>query len=138
METKIAKTQTAVLLLAGVLMILVGAFIIASPVDFYASNNIELGTNVSLLNELKAPAGLLLSAGLFMLGAIFVRSLAQTALWLSTLIYLSYATSRFVSMAFDGVPATGLVQAAALESIVGLACLAVLMIRRIPAWREAS
>lgn len=133
MKTKLVKTQQALLLVAGALLILVSIFILASPADFYASNSIELGANVSLLNELKAPAGLLLAAGLFMIGAIFVRSHADTALWLAALIYLSYAGSRFVSMAFDGVPATGLVQAAALEGIVGVACLAVLMIRRIPA-----
>jgi hypothetical protein len=137
MKTKLAKTQTALLLVAGVVLILVGTFILASPVDFYASNNIELGANVSLLNELKAPAGLLLAAGVFMIGAIFVRSQADTALWLATLIYLSYALSRLVSMAFDGVPAAGLVQAAALEGVIGLACLAVLMMRRIPAWKVA-
>ena len=133
MKTKLAKVQTALLLVAGALLILIGTFIIASPADFYASNNIELGTNVSLLNELKAPAGLQLAAGLFMIGAIFVRSQSDTALWLAVLIYLSYAGSRFVSMVFDGVPAAGLVQAAALESVVGVACLAVLMMRRIPA-----
>ena len=137
MKTKLVKTQQALLLVAGALLILVSIFILASPADFYASNSIELGANVSLLNELKAPAGLLLAAGLFMIGAIFVRSHADTALWLAALIYLSYAGSRFVSMAFDGVPATGLVQAAALEGIVGVACLAVLMIRRIPARRVA-
>ena len=137
MKTRLAKTQTALLLVAGALLILVSSFILAAPAEFYASNNIELGANVSLLNELKAPAGLLLAAGLFMIGAIFVRSQADTALWLAALIYLSYAGSRCASMAFDGVPATGLVQAAALEGIVGLACLAVLAMRRIPARKVA-
>lgn len=137
MKPKLAKTQKAVLLVAGALLTLVGGLILAAPADFYASNSIELGANVSLLNELKAPAGMLLTAGLFMLGAIFVRSIADTATSLAALIYLSYAGSRFVSMAFDGVPATGLVQAAALEGIVGLACLAVVMIRRMPAVRVA-
>ena len=131
MKTKLANTQKALLFVAGALLILVGTFILASPDDFYASNNIELDANVSLLNELKAPAGLLVAAGMFMIGAIFMHSQADTALWLAALIYLSYAVSRFVSMAFDGVPTAGLVQAAALEGIVGLACLVVLMIRRI-------
>lgn len=137
MKTKLAKTQKAILLVAGAVLVLVGMFILTSPADFYAANNIELGSNVSLLNELKAPAGLLLAAGVFMIGAIFVRSQADTALWLATLIYLSYAVSRLVSMTLDGVPAAGLVQAAALEGVIGLACLAVLMVRRIPAWRIA-
>ena len=137
MKPKLVKMQKAVLFVAGGLLTLVGSLILAAPVDFYASNNIDLGANVSLLNELKAPAGLLLAAGLFILGAIFVRSIAQTATSLAALIYLSYAGSRFVSMAFDGVPAAGLVQAAALEGIVGLACLALLMVRRMPAGRVA-
>jgi low temperature requirement protein LtrA len=138
MKTRLAKTQKALLFVAGALLILVSSFILASPADFYASNNIELGANVNLLNELKAPAGLLLVAGLFMIGAVFVRSQADTALWLAALIYLSYAGSRLVSMALDGLPATGLVQAAALEGIVGMACLVVLAIRRIPARRAGN
>lgn len=137
MKTKLAKTRAVLLLVAGAMLILIGTLIIASPVDFYASNGIELGTAPSLLNELKAPAGLLLAAGLFMIAAIFVRKQTDTALWLAALIYLSYAGSRFVSMALDGVPAAGLVQAAALEGVVGLACLAVLTIRRIPVRRGA-
>ena len=92
---------------------------------------------MSLLNELKAPAGFLLVAGGFMIGAIFVKPMITMAMLLATMIYLSYATSRFASMWFDGVPAEGLVQAAALETVIGLACLAVLLIRRIPVRRVA-
>jgi len=137
MNTKLAKTRKALLLVAGALLILVSTFILASPLDFYASNDIELGASVSLLNELKAPAGLLLAAGLFILGAIFVRSQTDTALWLAALIYLSYGVSRFASMIVDGVPVAGLVQAATLELTVGLACAVVLVIRRIPAGKAA-
>ena len=133
MKTKLANTQKAILLIAGALLILVSGLILASPAEFYASNEIELGANPSLLNELKAPAGLLLATGLFIIGAIFMPGMADTATCLAALVYLSYAGSRFVSMAFDGVPAPGLVQAAALEALVGLACLAILMIRGIPA-----
>ena len=135
MKPKLAKTRIALLLVAGALLILIGTLILASPADFYASNDIELGADVNLVNELKAPAGLLLAAGLFMIGAIFVRSQADTALWLAALIYLSYAGARVASIAFDGVPAAGLVQAAAIEAIVGIACLAVLLVRRVPARR---
>lgn len=135
MKSKLAKTRIALLLVAGALLILIGGLILASPADFYAANEIELGADVNLVNELKAPAGLLLAAGLYMLGAIFARGQADTALWLAALIYLSYAGSRVASMALDGLPASGLVQATAIEGIVGCACLAVVMIRRIPARR---
>jgi hypothetical protein len=137
MKTTLVKARIVLLLVSGALLILVGTFIIVSPADFYASNNIDLGANVSLLNELKAPAGLLLAAGIFMISAIFERSKTNVALCLSTLIYLSYAVSRSVSMAFDGVPATGLVQAAALEATIGLTCLVVLLISRTPVRKVA-
>lgn len=137
MNMQLAKTQKVLLLVSGALLILVATLIFVSPVDFYASSQIELGPNVSLLNELKAPAGLLLAAGVFMIGAIFVRSQADTALWLAALIYLSYAIARSASMAFDGMPAAVLVQVAAIEGILGLACLAVLVIRRKPTGRVA-
>jgi len=137
MKTKLAKTQTALLLVAGSMLILVGGLILGSPTDFYASNNIELGSDVSLLNELKAPAGFLLASGVFMIGAIFIRRQADTALSLAALLYLSYAITRFVSMVFDGVPAEGLIQAAALEGLIGLTCLVLLTIKRLPAGRVA-
>lgn len=137
MKTKFSKTANALLFVAGALLIVVGAFIIMAPVDFYASSDIAVGSSASLLNELKAPAGLLLAAGVFMLSAIFVRHKADTALSLAALIYLSYAFSRLMSIVFDGVPAAALVQAAVLEALIGIACVAVLMLRRIPARRGA-
>jgi hypothetical protein len=132
MKTKKIKTRIALLLVSGALLILVGTFFIVSPADFYASNNIDLGAKVSLLNELKASAGLLLAAGMFMISAIFVRGKTDVGLWLAALIYLSYAVSRSASMAFNGVPTGGLVQATVLEATIGLPCLVVLLISRAP------
>jgi hypothetical protein len=132
MNNRLMKTGKALLLVAGSLLLLIGGFILGAPIEFYASNGIELGTDPSLRNELKAPAGLLLVAGIAMIVAVFVRGQADAALWLAALIYLSYAGSRVASMALDGMPAAGLVQAAALEAILGLACLAVAVMRRWP------
>ena len=135
MKPKLAKTQTALLLVAGSVLILVGGFILGSPADFYASNGIDLGSNISLLNELKAPAGFLLASGVFIIAATFIHRQADIALSLATLLYLSYAISRFISMIFDGVPAESILQAAILEVLIGMACLALLMIKRLPAFR---
>ena len=137
MKIRLPKTANTLLVASGALLILVATYILASPVDFYALNDIELGPNVNLLNEIKAPAGLLLAAGVYMVGAIFVRSQVDTALWLAALIYLSYALSRSASMVYDGIPATGLVHAAALEGIVGLSCLVAVVIRRMPMGKVA-
>jgi uncharacterized membrane protein len=133
MKTKLAKAQKTLLIISGVLLIFISASIIVSPTDFYGSNNIELGTNTSLINELKTPAGLLLSAGVFMIVAVMIRGKLNLALALSALIYLSYAVSRFASMAVDGLPASGLLTATFVEAAIGLACLSVLIIGRTPA-----
>ena len=130
MKTLFARSRTLVLLVAGALLVLVAASILVFPGEFYAANDIRLASNPSLLNELKAPAGMLLVAGLFVIAAIFAAGLTDAALALAAMIYLSYAGSRFASMLADGVPAEGLVQAAVLEAVVGLACLALAMARR--------
>ena len=132
MNKRLLKTQKAILFISGALLIAVGAFILVSPDAFFSANNIDLGVNISLLNELKAPAALLLVAGVYIIVGVFVRRLTDAATWLSALIYLSYAASRFLSMAVDGMPAEGLVQAAVLEGIVGLLCLAMVAAQREP------
>ena len=121
------------LLTAGALLVFIAVFITVSPLDFYAANDIVPGTNPSLRSELKAPAGLLLAAGSLMLLAVFVSSLVDTALLLAALTYLSYAAARYASMLTDGIPAAGLVQAAALEAVIGLACLCAMVLRRVRA-----
>lgn len=130
MTTKLLKTRITLLALSGALLIFVGTSIIVSPANFFGANNIDLGESISLLNELKAAAGLLLAAGIFMIKTIIVRIKSDEALWLAALIYLSYAVSRSVSMAVDGVPASGLVLATALEASLGLTCLVVWLISR--------
>ena len=92
MNTLLTKIQIPLLLMAGALLSLVGVMILATPIDFYAANSIELDSNVSLLNELKAPAGFLLVAGGFIISAVFIRSMINMAILLATMIYLSYAT----------------------------------------------
>ncbi len=126
----LARTSRALLLASGALLIVIATAILATPAEFYAMNQITLGTDASLRNELKAPAVLLLVAGVFMVAAVFLRGMIDAALGMAALIYLCWATSRSLSMVVDGLPAEGLVQAAVLEGVFGLACLVVLAARR--------
>ena len=133
MKNVIRLILPMLLLTAGALLVFIAVFITASPLEFYAANDIVLGANPSLRNELKAPAGFLLAAGSLMLVAVFVSSLVDTALLLAAMTYLSYAGARYASMLTDGMPALGLVQAAALEAFIGMACLAAMVSRRVRA-----
>ena len=118
----ISKALKAILIIAGLIGVYVGVEILFFPISFYATSGIEIGDNVSLLNEIRAPGGaLLISSVLIILGA-FVSKLTFTSIVLATLLYLSYGLSRIVSMMVDGRPAEILVYVALLEIIIGLIC----------------
>jgi len=94
-----------------------------APEAFYASYGIELGGDSSLINELKAPAGALLLAGLLILaGSIRVRLLVLSTATAAA-VYLSFGLSRALSMIVDGVPHDALVSAAVAEVAIGSICL---------------
>jgi len=119
-KSKILKT---ILILSGLIASLIGAAILFAPVAFYATYDIELGKNLSLLNEIRAPGGALLASGILIISGAFVNELTFTATVVSTLLYLSYGLSRVMSIAIDGMPVEGLVQAAVLEIVIGMACI---------------
>lgn len=113
------------LLTSGLLAAGIATTILFAPDAFYAGYGIDTGSNVSLANELKAPAGMLLIAGLLMLAGVVRTELAGESLATASLIYLSYGLSRLLSMATDGIPHSGLVSAAILEITIGAICLLV-------------
>lgn len=115
------------LLASGLLAAGIAATILFAPDAFYSGYGIDIGSNVNLTNELKAPAGVLFIAGLLMLAGVFRTGFEVPSLATATAIYLPYGLSRLLSMAIDGVPDTGLVSAAILEIAIGVTCLLGLM-----------
>ncbi|MEM9272060.1 MAG: DUF4345 domain-containing protein [Cyanobacteria bacterium P01_F01_bin.143] len=118
-----SKFTQIVLLISGLIAIAVGGVIQISPVDFYATNNIDIVGNVNLLNEIRASSGALLAYGIFILTGAFIDQLRFTAIILSTLLFLSYGLSRFASVVIDGMPVDSLIGAGVIEILVGLFCL---------------
>ncbi len=111
------------LLISGLIAAGIGGVILFFPADFYAPYNIDVMSNISLLNEMKASAGALLASGLIIMAGAFVSKLTFTSSLLAGVLYLSYGLSRILSMVADGMPAEGLQQAAILEIVIGLICL---------------
>ena len=120
-------TRKLVLLLSGLVAIGIAAMILFAPQTFYATYGIELAGNTDLTNELKAPAGALLVAGLLMIVGVFRAHLTAVSLVTATVIYLSYGFSRLLSMSMDGIPHSGLVEAAVFEILLGAICLLALL-----------
>ncbi|MEM8930885.1 MAG: DUF4345 domain-containing protein [Acidobacteriota bacterium] len=117
------------LALAGLLLVAIGGSILVVPHAFFATNGIVLGDDPSLLSEIRAPGGLLAASGLLiLLGAVRagVRPLATT---LTVLVYGSFGLARLVAMAFDGLPASGVVGATVIELVIAAIGLVVLVRR---------
>ena len=115
------------LLVSGLTATVIAGMILLAPTAFYGGYGIEVGANVSLTNELKAPAGLLLLAGLLILVGAFRSEFIITSLTTATVVYLAYGLSRILSMTMDGMPNDGIVGAAAIEIAIGGICLLDLM-----------
>lgn len=113
------KSVKALLVVSGLTGIIIGSGLLFAPVSFEASAGIDLGTNINLLSEVRAPGGALLVAGVLILLGAFITKLAYTSILLSCLFYLSYGFSRVFSMIVDGVPNESLVTATLVEIVVG-------------------
>jgi hypothetical protein len=125
-----AYGTTALLLASGLMAAGIAAAILISPDAFYGGYGIDISADVSLANELKAPAGALLLAGLLMMAGAFKATYTIPSLATAAAVYLSYGLSRVLSMAIDGAPHSGLVSAAAIEIVIGAVCFVDLVRRR--------
>jgi hypothetical protein len=117
---KNSKVLKTILLVSGFILTGIGGAILFMPMALFASNGIDLGGNISLLNEIRPPGGALLASGLLIMSGAFVTKMTFSAAVLTILVYLSYGISRILSMAIDGIPAKGLVMATVVEIIIGL------------------
>jgi len=122
---KNSNVLKVILFISGLIAASVGGAVVFMPAAFYAANGIDLGSNVSLLNEVRASGGALFMAGILIVSGSFFASLRFTATVVSALLYMAYGLSRILGFVVDGLPSEGLVQAAALEIIIGVACILV-------------
>jgi hypothetical protein len=115
-----SKVLKVILIASGLIVIVIGFGILFTPVAFFATSGIDLGSDVNLLNEIRPPGGALLAGGILIVSGVFMAELTFTSLVASILIYLSYGISRILSMVIDGMPTEALVVVTVLEIIIGL------------------
>ncbi len=120
----------AVLLISGVILIGIGIAILFAPRAMFFSYGVDLGGNTSLINEIRAPGGALLVGGMLILSGAFVAGMTFTSAVIAAFLYLSYGTSRVLSIIIDGVPAQEIVVATAVELAIGLIVVAALLAYR--------
>ena len=110
------------LFVAGVALVITGASMILSQVNYYHF----VGIQVNLPTETKILAGFLLAAGINVIACTFVRGLMFTATVLVAIVYLSYAAWSMVGMPAWSMLADVLLQLALLELAIGLISLVTL------------
>lgn len=111
---------------SGLLAFGIGLAIMTVPQAFYGAYGISLGSDASLLNELRAPGANLTALGAVILAGAVLRRLTRISAALGATVFLAYAFGRMVSMAVDGSPHDGLVTALMIELAIGGACVIVL------------
>jgi len=132
------KTLRLLLLISALAAMGIGASLLFAPAQFHASYGIELGRDPSLLSEVRAPGAALLALGALMLLGVFVRTFTQTATIIAAVVYLAYGLARLVSFGLDGMPDDGLIEAAAIELVIGSLCVAALVRSRRAAALEVA
>lgn len=115
------------LLASGLIASGIGAAILFAPAAFHAIYGIELGNDPSLASEIRAPGGALLISGLVMLTGVFVARFAFASTLIAAAVYLAYGLSRLLSIAIDGWPDSGLVEATIFELTIGTVSLFALL-----------
>ena len=129
---KNSRILKCILFVSGLIAIGIGGAILFVPATFFAPYGIEPGSNANLASELRAGGGALLAIGLLIMAGVFVAEFALASTVIATAVYLSYGLARLLSMALDGWPDDGLAAAAAVELVVGTACLLALLRYRNP------
>ena len=117
-----SKLVKAILVVAGLIGLGVGAGIVLDPAAFHAGSGIVTGTAPGLLSELRGAGALILGVGLLALAGTILPRLAFPAALVSTLAFLGYGSGRLLSVAMDGFPGAPLLWITGIELAVGLAC----------------
>ena len=121
---KESKILQVILFLAGLLILVVGSATLFFPLEFSAKHGVNLAQDVSLFNDIRGLGGLMLASGLIIISGAFIKKMSFTASVVGSVMYLTFAMARIISIVLDGLPAEGLVKATVVETVVGLVVLA--------------
>lgn len=126
MNTHLTRLGRSTLILAGVILLLVGVPILLGPLAYQASMGVVLPNDPTLLSDLRAMGGSLLGFGLLLVVSARGPHARHAAL-AGAVLFLSYGSSRLLSMALDGLPTSTLVGSAAIELLIGAGLSAVVL-----------
>jgi len=116
-------TLISLLVVAGVVAIVIGLTLLFSPQSLFAGNPIVLDAGPDLYSEIRAPGGLLVVLGGFILASAGITAWRTSGLIVTASLYLSYGLARIWSLVVDGHPGDALILAMAIELTLGMTAL---------------
>ena len=127
---KDSKVLKAFLIFSGLLLTFIGGATLFMPVAIKASSGVDLAGNVSVLNDIRASAALILGLAILIISGAFVRKITYTSSLISFLVFLSLGIGRILSILSDGMPVDPIVKATGLEMVLGVLGLVLFMRNR--------
>ena len=115
--------QKASLFVAGLTAIVIGAVILVAPHTFYASYDIALGNDVSLLSDMRAQAANLAVLGAIMFAGIVRPAWSRLSVAVALTVFFAFPLGRFVGIATDGLPSAAILTALGIEVAIAALCL---------------
>lgn len=116
---------------SGALLGVIGFSMLTRTEEFLAMSGVAVGSDPSLLSELKAPSVLLILAGATMLVGSFRKRFADVGLTIGALVYGCYGLARLIGMAIDGLPTGSLLIATVIELVLAAALLGLRLARPV-------
>jgi hypothetical protein len=114
--------KIVILSLSSLMLLFVGAMRLSNPIKTYLKNSgIKLENDVNLLNEMRGLSAVMLCGGILVSLGIIIPGLTLTSFVVASLIFLGFATGRFVSIAVDGKPNKQIIQGIGFELVLGAA-----------------
>jgi len=115
-----SKGLKVFLVISGLLLTFIGAATLFVPVEIKAASGIDISGNVSVLNDIRASAALILSIAILILLGAFLKKLTYVSSLVALLTFLSLGIGRLISITADGMPVEGMVKATGLEFFLGI------------------
>ena len=115
------------LFVAGLIMLLVGAFIALAPNEYLMSMGAASDTtfhsdlprgisaSINLISDLRGMGGMLGFIGAFVFTSTFNKGWQRPALLVSTLVYSAFVVFRTTGFIFEGLPSAGILVAYFIE-----------------------
>ncbi len=114
--------RIVVLSLSALMLVFVGVMRLSNPIKTYSkSSGIKLENDVSLLNEMRGVAAVMLFAGIIISLGTFIEKLTFNSHLVAALIFIGFAIGRLISLKVDGKPNKQITQGILFEIILGVA-----------------